>query len=67
MDMKLIHDIAVVVLIFTTGMLVGYTLKLVMINYEMKKKERKRNYEKNEIALFVIIIDNSYLGVIIMR
>lgn len=42
MDMKLIHDIAVVVLIFTTGMLVGYTLKLVMINYEMRKEGKEK-------------------------
>ena len=43
MDMKLIHDIAVVVLIFTTGMLAGYMLKIVMINYEMRKEGKEKD------------------------
>ena len=33
--MSTIHDIAVYVAIFATGMLVGYLLKVVMVNKEM--------------------------------
>ena len=35
--MGTIHDIAVYVAIFTTGMLVGYLLKVVMLNKEKIK------------------------------
>lgn len=41
MDIKLIHDIAVFVLIFTTGMLVGYMLKIVKDNYEIMNNKLK--------------------------
>lgn len=37
-----IYDIAVFVAIFTTGFLLGYLLKVFMVNYErIKKKESK--------------------------
>lgn len=34
------HDIAIYVLIFALGMLVGYLLKVVMVNKERIKKNR---------------------------
>ena len=35
----MIHDIALYVVIFATGMLVGYLLKVVMVNKEKIKKQ----------------------------
>ena len=37
MEMKLIHDIAVAVLIFASGMLVGYMLNIVKNLYLIKR------------------------------
>lgn len=36
--MSTIHDIAVYVAIFTAGMLVGYLLKVLMVNKEKRNK-----------------------------
>ncbi len=35
----MIHDIAIYVAVFATGMLVGYLLKVVMVNKEKIKKQ----------------------------
>lgn len=40
--MSTIHDIAVFVAIFASGMLAGYMLKLAMINYEFNKERKEK-------------------------
>lgn len=37
--MSMIHDIAIYVAVFATGMLVGYLLKVVMVNKERIKEK----------------------------